>query len=224
LKFAIQISPYDDDPARIRAAADRIQSQYAGREEYFRLDGKPVLFWFWSSAHDGKRTLFEAVAPSAAHFRNLAFSLRLARNVDERAATFGLFEGFAPFSPLEIASEDNWDRVWRAAYDASAAAGMHYRMVAVSPGYNDKALADPLREGNPYRVVPRRDGATYARSLAFAASLAPRPDLVVVSTYNEYHENTHIEMSSFNGERYVQMTKEFVEQVRAAAQGGDSDG
>jgi glycosyltransferase involved in cell wall biosynthesis len=215
LRFAIQLSPYSDDAARIRSVLELIQDMYAERQEYFQIDGKPALFWFWSSAHDGKRSFFESIGQAAAGFRNLALSLRLAKGVDESKYTFEFFEGFALYSPLENASEENWHRIWQNAYDTSATANMPYRMVSVSPGYNDSALTDPLREGNPFRVVPRNDGSTYARSLAFAASLTPQPDLIVVSTFNEYHENTHVEASSINGDRYIRMTREFAERIRS---------
>jgi hypothetical protein len=41
----------------------------------------------------------------------------------------------------------------------------------------------------------------------------------VISTYNEFHENTHIESSSMNGNKYTDMTREFAAHVRAAASG-----
>jgi hypothetical protein len=61
--------------------------------------------------------------------------------------------------------------------------------------------------------VQRRGGEIYARSFTFAESLDEPPDIVVVSTYNEYHENTHIESSSRNGELYVEMTREAIERL-----------
>jgi glycosyltransferase involved in cell wall biosynthesis len=213
LRFAIQISPFNDDADHIRSTLSRIRTLYADREEYFRIDGKPALFWFWSSAYDGNWALFEVMREAAADFRNFALSLRLAKGIDERRYTFGFFEAFGLYSPLESSSEENWDRVWQSAYDASGTAGMTYRIATVSPGYDDHALMDPSREGNPYRIVPRRSGEIYARSLKFAESLSTPPDLVIVSTYNEYHENTHIEPSSRNGDMYVRMTRDFVERI-----------
>ncbi len=87
-------------------------------------------------------------------------------------------------------------------------------MVTVSPGYDDHALMDAKRDGNLYRTVARRDGEVYARSLEFAASLSPPPHFIMVSTFNEYHENTHIEMSANNGELYPRMTRDFIERIR----------
>jgi len=215
LRFAIQISPFDADPEQIGAIISLIRELYVDRDEYLRIDGKPVLFWFWSSAYDGNRTLLESMREMAADFRNLAFGLRLPKGADESRYTFGFFEGFGLYSPLEVSSEENWDRVWQSAYEASHLAGMTYRMASVSPGYDDRSLLDPRREGNPYRSVARSNGDTYARSLRFVESLVNPPDIVIVSTYNEYHENTHIESSSGNGEQYIEMTRESVDRIHA---------
>lgn len=215
LRFAIQVSPFDADAGQISDFVSFIDETFAGRDEYFCIDGKPVLYWFWSGAYDGNREMIEAMRASTPRFRNLALSLRAPKGVDEAGYSYGVFEGFGFYSPLEVASEENWGRVWQGAYDSSDLAGMPYRMVSVSPGYDDHSLQDPRRSENPYRIVQRRDGETYARSFAFIDSLEEPPDIVIVSTYNEYHENTHIESSSRNGERYIEMTREAVERLHA---------
>ena len=223
LRVAIQISVFSTDAEHVREMVAQVEKLYAGRNEYFRLDGKPVLFWFWSSAYDGNRALFQTMREAAAGFRNLAVSLRMAKGIEESRYTFEFFEGFGLYSPLEIASEENWERVWHSAYDASARAGMRYRMTTVSPGYDDHALMDTLRDGNANRVIPRREGEVYTRSLGFAASLSPLPHLIIVSTFNEYHENTHIESSAANSDLYIRMTRGFVERIQALASQGDTN-
>jgi glycosyltransferase involved in cell wall biosynthesis len=219
-RVAIQISVFNSDAEHIRKTVAQVEKLYVDRHEYFRLDGKPVLFWFWSSAYDGNRALFQTMRQAAAGFRNLAVSLRMAKGIEESRYTFEFFEGFGLYSPLEIASEENWERVWQSAYGASATAGMRYRMITVSPGYDDHALMDTLRDGNPNRIIPRREGEVYARSLGFAASLSPPPHLIIVSTFNEYHENTHIESSATNSDLYVRMTRDFVERIQVLASSG----
>jgi hypothetical protein len=92
---------------------------------------------------------------------------------------------------------------------------MERRVVTVSPGYDDLSLDDEQRTSNPYRRVPRDDGKTYRRSMEFVEELTKPPDLVVISTFNEYHENTHIEPSLRNGMRYVDMTREFVARIKS---------
>ena len=119
-----------------------------------------------------------------------------------------------PFSPLELATEKNWPRVWKAAYDGAKKAGMQYKIVSISPGYDDTGLQVANRVDNPYRVVPRKNGATYESGMAFVETLQEAPDLIMISTFNEFHENTHIEPSLENGMRYIELTKNFIEKVK----------
>ena len=91
---------------------------------------------------------------------------------------------------------------------------MHYRVASVSPGYDDTALADPRRFANPRRVVDRVEGDAYRRSLRWVSGLDPVPHLVLISTFNEYHENTHIEPSAKNGDLYLKLTREAVGNMR----------
>ena len=97
---------------------------------------------------------------------------------------------------------------------------MRWRAVAVSPGYDDSALADPRRLGNPRRVIPRRDGETYRQALAWVEKLDPQPHLVTISTFNEFHENTHIEPTSAHGQLYLDLTRDFVSRLRKGRQTG----
>jgi glycosyltransferase involved in cell wall biosynthesis len=217
LRFAIQVSPFDADSGQISDFISFIDDTFSGFDEYFCLDGKPVLFWFWSGAYDGNREMIEVIRSKTSRFRNVALSLRAPKGADEGGYSYGLFEGFGFYSPLEVSSEENWGRVWQSAYDSSYLAGMPYRIMSVSPGYDDHSLQDPRRSGNPYRVVQRRNGEIYARSFAFVESLKEPPDIVVISTYNEYHENTHIESSSRNGERYIEMTREAIGRLHVKA-------
>ena len=214
LRFAIQIAPYADDTGELEKAVHMIAKMYAYRPSYLRLDNSPVLFWFWSSTYDGNRRFIASIAKVAEPFTNIAVSLRLPKGTDEDKLTFGFFDGFVPFSPLELAEEKNWSRVWNAAYQGAKNAGMRYRIVALSPGYDDSGLTAGNRVGNPYRVVARKDGATYQAGMNFVESLAETPNLVMISTFNEFHENTHIEPSKQNGMRYIDLTTQFVERMR----------
>jgi len=215
LRFAIQIAPYTGDAAELERTILMLRKAFVDQPNYFRLDGKPVLFWFWSSASDGNRALFDRLAAATEGLSNIALSLRLPSVAGEDRLTFRFFRGFAPFSPLELAGERNWKKVWTEAYGSAEKIGMKYRVVTISPGYDDRDLDDAQRSGNPYRLVPRHDGETYRRTMAFVEELPTEPDLVIVSTFNEYHENTHIEPSLRHGMRYVDMTRQFVARIKS---------
>jgi glycosyltransferase involved in cell wall biosynthesis len=215
LRFAIQLAPYITDTAELEKTIRMLRKMFISQPNYFRLNGVPALFWFWSSASDGKKRLFDSLAIATEGLCNIALSLRLPRGSDEDQLTFGLFRGFAPFSPLELADEKNWQKVWTEAYRGAEKAGMEQRVVTISPGYDDRDLDDNQRAGNPYRLVPRNEGKTYRRSMDFVEDLTKPPHLVTISTFNEYHENTHIEPSLRNGMHYVDMTRKFVTRIKS---------
>ncbi len=215
LKFVVQLAPYADNLVEIERAVRMIEKLYVEHPNYLRLGGRPTLFWFWSGFMDGQRSLIDRLKNISACFVNVAVSLRLPSGNNENGLTYGFFDAFVPFSPLELSSEKNWENVWNAAYQAAEKAGMRFRVAALSPGYDDSGLRDEKRKGNEYRVVPRDDGRVYRKGMAFVESLSPIPHLVMISTFNEFHENTHIEPSLGNGMMYVEMTKDFVARAKS---------
>ena len=214
LQFAIQLAPYADVEEELVRAIRMLTKLYADHPNYLHIDEKPVLFWFWSSAYDGNKRLITLLKEVSAQFTNMAVSLRLPNDSDEEKFTFGFFEGFVPFSPLELSDEKNWSKVWTAAYRKADKAGMRYRIAALSPGYDDTGLDANNRVGNPYRMISRKEGKTYQRGMRFVENLTTQPHLIIISTFNEFHENTHIEPSLGNGMHYIDMTKDFVDKIK----------
>jgi hypothetical protein len=47
-----------------------------------------------------------------------------------------------------------------------------------------------------------------------ALNLEPSPDLVVITSFNEFHENTHIEPSVEFGDTFLRSTRSFKEALR----------
>lgn len=69
------------------------------------------------------------------------------------------------------------------------------------PGYDDTAILNR----STHLVVPRNNGAYYAETLN--AAINSKPDWIVVTSWNEWAENTHIEYSSNYGTLYQDMTR-----------------
>ncbi|HSX10781.1 MAG TPA: glycosyltransferase [Chlamydiales bacterium] len=215
LKFAIQLCPYVTDSVKdVMDIVKLISKDFKSHSHYFHLGGKPVLFWFWAGILDGNKTLISQLAQVSSSFSNIAASLRLFHPVDESKLTFDFFEGMVPFSPLELAAEENWHKIWTLAYQNAKSAGMQYRGVTLSPGYDDTFLDDEFRVGNPYRSMPRQEGKTYRACFDFVDQLIEKPDLVMISTFNEYHENSHIEPTTHHRNKYIDLSKEFIACLR----------
>jgi glycosyltransferase involved in cell wall biosynthesis len=215
VRLAVQLAPYADDPATLVSMIARIETSLSRHPNYLRLDGRPVLFWFWSAAFDKQSGVLDTIRDAQA-FTHIASSLRLPVGSGERELTGGVFDGFAPYSPLELAEEDHREGVWDMGYRLAIESGMRWRVAAASPGYDDSALADPRRLGNPRRIISRRAGDTYRQALSWVERLDPAPHLVTISTFNEFHENTHIEPTTAHGNLYTDLTRDFVVRLRTA--------
>jgi glycoprotein endo-alpha-1,2-mannosidase len=107
----------------------------------------------------------------------------------ERAARDG-FDGVYTYDVLEAHGFNALCSAARAAHIACAP--------SVGPGFDARRAA-----GIP-RVRPRRDGATYDHLWRMA--LRARPDMITITSYNEWHEGTQIEAARgkqfFGGRRY----------------------
>ena len=103
-------------------------------------------------------------------------------------------------SPAEATAwaEDRYSAIARTSTPANVLC------VTVMPGFNDRRASDPL--------VGRQDGALYA-ALWFAA-LALKPDWVLVTTWNEWHEGSEIEASEQYGTAYLDATRVYSERFR----------
>ena len=80
----------------------------------------------------------------------------------------------------------------------------------VSPGYDDRALVSA--DGRTPRVSDRENGAYY--DAQWRAALQAGADWVVVTSWNEWWENTHIEPSVRYGDVYVRRTSEWATRFR----------
>jgi hypothetical protein len=81
-------------------------------------------------------------------------------------------------------------------------------VATVSPGYDDTHL----RDGRVPRVSDRDGGRYYERQWQSAIDM--RADWVVVTSWNEWLENTHIEPSTLYGDLYLRLTKTWAAQFR----------
>jgi len=72
---------------------------------------------------------------------------------------------------------------------------------------------DTTRLNSPGVVVPRNGGDTYRQM--WQTVLDNQPDWVMITSWNEYNENTHIEDSVNYGSTYLDITKTFSDQYKS---------
>jgi hypothetical protein len=216
VKICAQLCLYGCSESDLVKTCSILRSTAYRHLNYLSYHGKPFLSVFWTGQYDGDAVFLRLLRKHTEPAILLASSLRMYAPHEEQALTFGVFDGWSLFSPLELSSPARWETLWREAYDNAVAGRRNIRCVTVSPGYDDTALTSFSRQGNPYRLVPREDGAVYRRMWNFALGLSDPPDFVLVSTFNEFHENTHVEPTVAEGTQYLELTVEYIREGRKA--------
>lgn len=215
VRIAVQLCLYDYAEARCNRLFEELKEFLFRHPAYMKFAGKPLLSMFWTGVYDGDRHVLRSLRN---HFHNItvlvASSLRLYDARSERNLTQRLFHGWSLFSPLELGSSDQWEAIWETVYENNDSGSMGLRCLTISPGYDDRHLDAASRKGNTYRHISRDGGKTYARMIDFALNVTKRPDLVFISTFNEFHECSYIEPSTNTGMKYLEMTKDFISQAR----------
>jgi hypothetical protein len=96
----------------------------------------------------------------------------------------------------------------------------HYQLLADGEVTHPKiwaATVSPGFDSTPYKlaiphafIIPRANGEYYQSTIA--AALQSDPDWILITSWNEYGENTHIEPSKRDGDLFLDITRTFIEQ------------
>jgi hypothetical protein len=192
----------DADPDTVLAWLTDIVDQYASQSAYLRVDGRPVVM-----AYAAQR-LTQAGWVDA--LRRLRASGRDVLLIGEGSnnTRLGAFDGqfYYPsnqFTGDTIQAFDRAQSLNVRTYHLlpTDTVGRRVWVATVSPGYDDTHLND----GRVARVTDRASGAYYKAQ--WQAALDNRADWVVVTSWNEYLENTEIEATRVYGDLYVSLTK-----------------
>lgn len=155
-----------------------------------RIDGKPIV-WLYSAAFSGNhdQSTFDYV--------------------DKK------FQEDFGGRDLYIVREQSWGKAQSEniyAWGAALGGPNFLGVIALGPGYDDRAV--------PGRTTPQRDregGKFYEDSWlqALVRSHLHDMNIVVIETWNEFHEGTDIANSREYGRQYIDMTRRFVERFKA---------
>lgn len=196
------------DPDTVFAWLVDIVDSYGAHPAYLRVDNRPVVF------------AYAAQRLTQAQWTELRSRLRTSgRNaliVGEGAnnARLGAFDGlffYASnlFAAGDILAFDRAQSLSARTYHLLPDQGSRRLWVAtVSPGYDDTRVAD----GRVTRVTAR-DGGGYFDA-QWRSALDMRADWVVVTSWNEWWENTEIEPSQRYGDLYLKSTQSWASRFR----------
>jgi uncharacterized protein YraI len=176
-------------------------ANYLNHPNYLRYDGRPVVF-FWK-----QERLFstQTWAEIRADIDPDHHALWIAEGVNSNWVndTFdGLHLYNIAWSPSPAATLHRFERETRARGGIWVATAM--------PGWNDTGLVD--ERGSGAFAVNRRDGGYFRET--FAAALDTNPDMLVITSYNEWLEGSYLANSQLLGNRYVGLTRQLIDDLR----------
>lgn len=189
-------------------ALNYLSEQHANKVSYFRVNGRPVVFFLGQDALS--LPSWEAVRNRADPGRSMIW---IAEASDETALE--VFDGIYVYdvadgalSPLKLSDWGNRVRGWE-----TAGKGDRFWVASVLPGYDDSYV---LGDGDEVATIRSRDdGDTYQDSWAAASDSAP--DWFLIRSYNGWRNCTHIEPSENHGDTYLDFTAAAIQAYRQPA-------
>ena len=209
VKLAIMLAFDTEDPEIFLNTIRMVKKDFISSDVYHRKGDRPLLWFYFNDPFQGffyhcyrkLKVLCEGIHPVATGgARYHKFMPRILSD---------FFQGWCFYSPLEVASRKSREMLWRDNYRDFSEEQDKLKIFTVSPGFDDRHLTAEFRQKKKVRRVIRRGTKTYEKMQQIALDLHPAPDFVIITSFNEFHENTHIEPSKKYGDTFLRSTREF---------------
>ncbi len=213
VKLAIMLAFDTEDPAIFLKTIRKVKREFISSDVYHRKGDNPLLWFYFNDPFQGffyhyyrkLKALCKGIHPVATGgARYHKFMPRIMSD---------FFKGWCFYSPLEVASGKSRDIIWRDNYRDFSEEQDNLKIFTVSPGFDDSHLTAEFRQKKKVRRVTRRGTRTYEKMQKAALDLHPAPDFVIITSFNEFHENTHIEPSKKFGDTFLRSTRAFKERL-----------
>lgn len=213
-----RLEPYDYDLStdgaidRLRSDFQHLADEYFDRENYRTLDGRPVVFvYIAQTLHGDVAAAFQAVADEIGVEPYILADVPFG----SAPATYPIMDvadgitSYNPYSPredIEDVFHEQYAQGNKVLELGADAADVDYVPVVI-PGFNDTGLPDHIREDNPIlSSSPER----YDRVLKQVTPHLDSAAGVLVTSFNEWYENTQIEPSENDDTAYLEATAELL--------------
>ncbi|MFH1538339.1 MAG: hypothetical protein ABIH66_05225 [bacterium] len=198
---------YETVPGRDPKNAEKeflyILEKYGGRNGFFRARNAPVIFIY-------SRAMFEI---NTGGWKRVVKRIKMRTPVLFIAdmdffAYLDIFDGIHRYNPVaDVMAEKSTEDIYRPLMDICGKKRI-IAAVTIIPGYDDRLLDYPFDT-----MVERRGGALYREMWEGAIGL--RPDWVLITSFNEWHEGSQIEPAMEYGDKYLEITAEYSKKFKS---------
>ena len=197
-----------------RAVSDLsyVLKKYADSPAFLKVDGKPVIFAFGRVTqqvlwYEWPEVIAEARSRAGTDFLLIpgVYHPHYAR----------AFDGVHTYLIASWAADRSLDEVRefsRRRYERAVQIAERWNKIScltVIPGFDNSEIQQPLT------VVRRREGKLY-RAL-WQSAIEARPDWILITSWNEWHEGSEIEPSREHGDAFLKLTEEYAGRFRSSA-------
>ena len=196
----------DKDPQKAVEDLLYVLENYGDRESFFKVNGVPVVFIYGRAMGQLSAKQWSEVVAAVKKERPAAF---IADTDGRTKPNKPDFDGFHFYNPVGRVKHGTDMRSFYSEYVEEYRAPGKTVCLTIIPGYDDTHVREPGT------AVSRENGELYSRS--WSDAVAARPDWILITSWNEWHEGSEIEPSVEDGRIYLDMTAQQAPAFKSAS-------